>query len=438
MGSEGYMIEDTKVVAVSDSWMFLRDSKSLWAELFENWIWFWVYYIPVAMILDYFANSRHVFGGVFLLLPIFFMILIKRKVKKLYKFLGGNLLVIIMVYILAPFILDKVFFTLIMVIYFIYCFKQRYDEVENILGFSSFYFSGGFLIICFIVAFNLNLSFSMAFISFAAFNVALSCAIYINLTRTQKLLEWEVLYAAKFLDKIRKMKLTITTTLILIVTVINLVFWKTGVYAFFDFLQQSLNSFFVMDKNNAAEQPPKVPNTKPTSDDSMADMLNKLSGDQKENIFLSLLVKVIEIGIVIICIVIFMYIIWMVYLKLKELYKQFYAKSEDKDIKRELVLPIDNLTDIITEKFEIIKKDIADILEVSNRKRIRTTYQKIIKKYSKMGIEVKYYNTPNELEQKVYNKLDKNIEEATSIYEKARYSNYECNENEVKKIKKYL
>jgi hypothetical protein len=234
------------------------------------------------------------------------------------------------------------------------------------------------------------------------------------------------------------MKLTITATLILIVTVINLVLWKTGVYTFFDFLQRKLNSFFVMDKNTVAEKAPKVPNTSQNSDDSMANMLNKLSGDQKENIFLVLLVKVMEICIAIICIIIFIYIIWMAYLKLKELYKQFYAKSEDKDIKRELVLPIDNLTDIITDKFEALKRDITDIFEVSNRKKIRTTYQKIIRKYSKMGIEVKFFNTPNELEKKVYNKLEKNIEEVTSIYEKARYSNYECNDDEVKKIKKYL
>jgi hypothetical protein len=61
-----------------------------------------------------------------------------------------------------------------------------------------------------------------------------------------------------------------------------------------------------------------------------------------------------------------------------------------------------------------------------------------VKSYKTKGITVFNYNTPIEIENKVIEGLHEDIDEATLIYEKARYSNEECTKWDVDTIKKFL
>jgi hypothetical protein len=436
VGSEEFMKNDIKIVEISESWMYLTNEKTIAYEMFENWILFFLYYIPAAMFFSGFVSNAASLRGVGLLIPIALMIIIKRKVEKLSLFIGANLLVLVAVLLISPSILEKVFLTLIAAAYFIHCFKQRYDEVVRFLNLLGLLLCGPLLAFYYIVADYFNLQFIKQFIMFAAINTVVCYSIYLHKTRTQKLLEWEKGYALTFSSKVKRIKLATSALIVTIIGLLNLFFWKSGMFALFDYIQDRIGNFFRF--TNESKPMPKPTQAPQGSQENMSDIMQKLGGDDKPNIILLILWKFLEIVLTIMVIVILAYVIWLAYLKLKEMYKLFYYKEEKGNEKREVILPTEFFSKEISSRIRNMKNNIEEILENSNRKKIRRIYNKIIVKYKRKGVDIYASNTPYELQLKISKHSNSNLEKATSIYEKARYSTEQCSDEDVEIMKKYL
>ena len=430
------MSKDIKIVAVSESWMYLSNRKGFSYELIENLIMFCNYYIPFAMLLEYFNGPIPVYRGLFLFFLVILMIIVKRKIKNFFIFIFCNIGIIVIAYIMSISIFEKVIFTSLVIIYSIFSIRKRYETIENFFSITAIYFSGVFLTVFYIAAFNLNMNFMKIFISIDAIIILLSCTIYIHLTKTDKLLEWETKYAGRFISRVRKMKLSITCSIITVITVINLFFWKSGIFNLMESLQRNINKSLVFqDKSN---NPLPTPSNPPVNaPDANGDMLNNLGGPVKNNIFLMIIVKIIEFVIIIFVIIICIYILWLFYLKLKDVYRRFYEKGDLSIEKREIILPTEDITTIMREKAISIKYDLTMLFHHSNKKKIRSIYYKIVTKQIKRGIEVQLSNTPFEIKRKIEEKNKQSMEDATNLYEKARYSNEECSSEEVHKMKSY-
>jgi hypothetical protein len=436
MGSEKFMIDDVKVIGTSESWMYLSNTKSFAYELFENWIAFFLYYIPVMMIISYFASNAKAMIGIALFLPIVLMMFIRRKVDNLWRYIGCNLLVIAAVFFISPSGVEKVFFTLVMLGYFIYSFKKRYAKAVSFLHFYDLLLSGGLLTVYYLVASYINIDFAKSFIMVVSFNTVICLAIYLHLVKTQKLMEWETSYAATFINRVKKMKIFTVVLLVAAIGILNLVLWKSGMYALFDYFQDSIANFFHFSdgpKTPQFEEPKKMGKS---VDEAMIDAL-RTQGDNS-NIFFIILGKILVIFLDVTMIVILIYVSWVVFLKLKELYKYLYYREERSTEKRELVLPTENISASVVNRIKSVRENVEDIFEKSNRKKIRKIYNKLIIKNKNKGIKLSLAHTPVELQEKIQDSTKQNLEEATIIYEKARYSTKECSDEEVAKIKKLI
>jgi hypothetical protein len=436
MGSEKFMMDDVKIIEASESWMYLSNTKSFAYEVFENWIHFFLYYSAVAMFLSYFVSNKAALRGIALFFPVILIMFIKRKVNNLWKYIGSNLLVIAAVYIISPTGFERILFTLVVAIYFIYSFKMRYEEVVKFLNFYGMLISGGLLAVYYLVASYIKSDFAKEFVVVASFNTAVCYAIYLHLTKTQKLLEWETSYAANFINRVKKMKLFTVTLIVAAVAILNLLLWKSGIYALVDYIQDSIASFF--DAASAPVDKPKLPEMKPNSDGISADGLKGLSEGSDPNLFIVIIVKIIELALTAMIIVIFVYLIWLFYLKLKEMFRYLYNREVKSSEKRELVLPTENIAATVVNKIKIVRENVEEAFEKSNRKKIRKLYNKMISKHKNKGIKLSVANTPLEMQQKIHENTKQNLEEVTKIYEKARYSTKECSDEDVDKFKKFL
>lgn len=438
MGSEKSMRESIKIISNSESWMFLSNTKSMFYELLENWISFFIYYTPAAIILGYFGGNTSVLRGVFLLIPIALMITIRRKIRKMSFYIGFNILIIAAVYFLTPSLLEKVFFVVITIIYFIYNFRKRYEEVISFLKLNFMLINGVFLVICYLIAYYLKLTFITNYITIISINTVLCCTLYLHLTRTQKLLEWETSYAARFLSRIKKMTITTVAILSAIIAALNLFLWKSGIFSLMDYIQQRIVSFFKVDrrvKTKAPEAPVEAPTN---SQGNMGEMFQDIGDRGDSSIFLLVLMKIIEFAFTVIIVIALVYILWMLYLKLKELYRMFYARDIEGSEKRERIVPMEDISEEIVSRIKNVRSGISSIFERSNRKKIRSAYNKIILRYKNKGIQVNASSTPLELQNEIEMKNKLSFKEVTKIYEKARYSTVQCSDEEVNRIKKYI
>jgi hypothetical protein len=436
MGSEKFMMDDVKVIGTSESWMYLSNTKSFAYEVFENWINFFLYYLPVVMVLSYFVSNVAALRGIALFFPVILIMFIRRKVNNLWKYIGSNLLVIAAVFIISPAGVERVLFTLVVAIYFIYSFKMRYDEAVKFLNFSGLLLSGVLLTVYYLAASYIKVDFAKEFVVVVSFNTAVCYAIYLHLTKTQKLLEWETSYAATFMNRVKKMKLFTVTLIVAAVGILNLLLWKSGMYALFDYFQDSIANFF-----HSTGQPmdkPKLPKMLTDSDGNSADGLKGLGEAGEPSLFLTVIMKIIELALTVMVIVIFAYVFWLIYLRLKEIYRYLYYREVKTSEKRELILPTENIGATVVNKIRNVRESVEEAFEKSNRKKIRKLYNKMISKHKNKGIKLSIANTPLEMQQKIHENTKQNLEEVTRIYEKARYSTKECSDEDVNKFKKFV
>jgi len=207
-----------------------------------------------------------------------------------------------------------------------------------------------------------------------------------------------------------------------------------GLYKLLDVLTSKMLAFFNA-KHPAQVQKINVPNPPTIATDSLNNPLNNLQPTGKSNYLMSAIFKVAQVIFFIGLFFLIIYLLFVLVTKVKNFYKSLSHKKPFKKEQREFVISIDDIIAKIKQGFKI---ELNLPINMSNRKKIRKLYHKLIKSYKIKGILAYSFNTPLEIESKVSELLGKNISEATIIYEKARYSDAECSIVDVDKMKSFF
>lgn len=425
------------IVEISDSWMFLNNNKRLWHELMEDWISMWTLCPAISILLYSILKDKWVIYRIsILILPVWAITLIRRKVKSLALFLLLNLLNVFIALLVGQSIFERIVYMLLIVIVFGNSFKKRYSEGVNYYSMKNFLFCEVFLGICYIITFNFKFELLASFVTFGGIIVALSSVLYVHLTRTEKLMEWETEFAQKFTERLKKLKVFFSSIVVIVMLAILWLMWQSGIFQLLDKLQSYINSIFI--PKPQMDRPLPVPQKQaPKTEMDMMEGLKNLGGESSPNIFIEIIMKVIEIIIIISVVIVLVYLLWMFILKLRELYHQFYLKAP-KNEKREFVITAEDFTKAIIKSFDKGKSKINSILDRSLRKKIRKIFARIIENYRRTGVEIMPSDTPEQMAKKIRGKQDIDISRVVEIYGKARYSNQNCSEQELTEIEQYL
>jgi hypothetical protein len=425
---------DIKVVDTANSWMYLSSAKPLQYELTESFMMFFYTYTIIATIVhSSVGQPASIYRGMFLLPLTMLSTYILYRVKYLSLFTLFNLSIVALAFgitYLGGFtMVERVFYTVYITFWVVSSFKSKYKEYISYFTIMNLLVAETVLAVCFAVASITRQADLGVFITAVAIMQLVIGLIYIYITRTQNLLGWEIKYASRFADRVRKLKL-ITSSLIggCLLFILGLI-WKSGLLSYIDRIQNKFLSYFnfqslVNRGPNEVEQVTPEPISK--------EMMEKhFTGETRELSKVALFIFQV-IGYIAIAVAVVIVLMALVTL-LKNLYNGFY-KQKNRYEEREIIIPDEDIKGNYMSRVEGLKRRVRDIFDGSNRKKIRTIYSKAMIKYKKKGVEVLQTNTPFELQEKIKEKKGDDVREITAIYEKARYSTLECTDSDVNRV----
>jgi len=277
----------------------------------------------------------------------------------------------------------------------------------------------------------------MNLINFASINVAIGWTIYLCISRIAGLMEWEGEFIKLYPNRMRKIKISCISFIVGVIIFFILLAKSIGLYKLLDLLTGKIIAFF----NGTQSDKVQVINTKPeinTTPLSLPDSMKNLQPSGKNSYLITFLLNLVQLIIGVVLVIIIIYLIYKLFIIVKNFYKGLCIKKIYKTEKRELIFSLEDIIKEIKNRSEGFSIGLELPFNMSNGKKIRKLYKKLIKSYKTKEILACNFNTPMEIQIKVKEVLEKNISEATIIYEKARYSNEECSKEEVDKIKSFL
>jgi hypothetical protein len=437
MGSERSMkseineLQTSKIdiVQTSDSYMNLSKSKALGYELAEDWILFWTSFMPIALILNLSSNETIlIYKGLFYIIFIFAMTLIRRNIVSSLKYLLSNLLIVLLAFIISFTFIEKVLFLVPIIICFAISIKKRKNEVIKFYTISLLLLCEFVMFICYFLALYYNFTFMANLINFSSINIAICCILYVYTSRLDMLMEWECDFVKKYSKRMRSIKLNCIAFISGIIIFFILLAWRLGIYNLLDEITSKILGWRL--------DVPLTPESQVKKPSLLKD--NPLTKSFKPTGKSSYLITLISNIFQLLFYVAFFLIVIYFLFKLFKFLKSLSLKKTQKNEKRESVISMKEIVNEFKEKSASFKVELELPFNMSNRKKIRKLYHKLIKSYKAKQTLAFNFNTPIEIENNVREVLEKNISEATIIYEKARYSDAKCTNEDVDKMKSFL
>jgi hypothetical protein len=431
------MRNEINIVKTSGSWMYISKSKALGYELAEDWMFFWTFFMPIALIMNMVSKGNLlVYKGLGYIIIIFTMTIIRRYIASSYKYLLANLFLVFLAFIISFTLIEKLLFGIPIIFCFMNSTKKRRKEIISFCRISTLLWMEMLMLIYYFVAFGLKLAFMMSLISFASINVAITCVLYLYVSSFSKLMEWEGQFIKDYIKRMKKIKLSCIAFISGTIVFFLLFAWRTGLYELFDMLTNKLfNLFITMDSNEV--KPIKI---KPFTNKVIPNLgkrpMNFITG--KKNYLITAILNIIKFILLAAISIALIYLLFKLFIKAWDFYKSLRLKKTYKREEREFVFSLDDIKKEIKDKAEKFKASLELPFNMSNRKKIRKLYYKLIELYKTKGLLAFDFNTPIEIESKIREVLDKNINEATLIYEKARYSQRECSKEDVDRMKTFF
>lgn len=438
MGSEGSMKNEINIIHTSESWMYLVKNKALGYDLAEDWMFFWTFFIPIAMVIDIVLKKQVlIYKGFLYIAFIFAMTVIRRYIVSSFKYMLANALVIFLAFIFSFSLVEKIIFLFPIILCLIISIKKRYSETAEFYGITMLIWSEVFMAVCYFTAFSNNSVFMMNLINFASINIAVTCALYVFVSRAARLTEWESQFIKGYSKRMRKIKLSSIAFISGVIAFFILLAWWTGLYRLLDILTGYILAFLngvKPAKINPVQTKPKAANPSQSTQFSARKLRPVIKNSYLAKVILNILQFIIYAAVAIFVI----YLLYKFILKIINFYKSLRLKKTYKREEREFVIPLVDVITEIKERAGRLKVQLQFPFNMSNRKKIRKLYHKLIKSYKLKEISIYNFNTPVEIENNVREVFKKNISEATVIYEKARYSDAECTSEDVDKMKSFL
>jgi hypothetical protein len=437
MGCDGGMKNEIIITATSVSRRNMTKKKALAYDLAEAWMLFWTFFIPIAMLINRYPQGKSlIYKGYLFIILIFAMTIIRRYMSGSFKYLLANFILILFTYLISFTFIEKVFFCLPLIICFFISLRKRIKEEINFFSILTLIWMEMLILVYYFIAFALSLTSMMNLINFASINVAISCLIYLFISRFSKLLEWEGKFIKDYVVILYKIRTACIAFISGIILFLLLLAWKGGLYKLLDMLTREIinlicriGSFKASNNNNnkplikeqVIHKSKIVYKTYIIKNDILLAILNILTG--------ILLVVGALISI---------YLIIKLFIGIWEFILELTNKKPKKTEKKESVFSLEELKSSINNKAQKFKHKIDLPFNMSNQMKIRRLYFKLVEGYKSKGLQDIISNTPVEIEANIKEIANKNINEATVIYEKARYSEGVCSKEEVDRMKGFI
>ncbi|ADL52175.1 hypothetical protein [Clostridium cellulovorans] len=424
------MIKDISIIATDESWGYVATKKSIIFEIAENLMIFLTAYSFMALINhQLIADTTVIFRGLLLFIPIVIANFIRRKYKKPYVHIIFSIIILGCLVLLPVYLEEKIgYFFFIFISSCISIYKRtlkvvRYDNISALLSYA------GALVVLYLISAWLKDHFMMNFIMIVAIIISIIFIVYLYFQKTLKLLTWEALYQDKFKERIKKLKITTSAVIISAVVLLMLFSYFSGVFVFMDKIQVGFINW--LSKINGASS---IQNTNQSADTSSNETNKTLSETftSEPSKVAEGIVKILESVIFILLAIVVILAIWQLAKRILEFYRSLFNKEVKKLEERESVFSIDEI------KEKVFSRKIFSRFNNrgSNKEKIRRLYNKKISSFIAKGVEVNKSSTPREIEKNITNQFDISINDATSLYEKARYSKETPTTDEVEMMKK--
>lgn len=438
MGSEGIMKNQINIVQTSVSWMYLVKSKALGYELAEDWMLFWTFFMPLALILNMFPGGDIlIYKGLICLLLIFVMTIVRRNIISSLKYLLVNILIVVFVFIISFTLIERFVFGGSIILYFFLSVKKRNKEVIEFYNISMLLLMEFIMLICYFIAFNYKLTLLMNLINFSSINIAITCALYLYFSSTSRLYEWEGEYIKGYSERMKKIKRTCVVFISGSIIAFVLIAWKIGLYELFDDFTSKILAFFNASRAFEIKPITKAPVVNKITP-NLGDGLKNLNMGGKTSNLVKALLNIASLILWLVIISVVIYFLFYLLIKIRDFYRSLRLNKTYEKEDTESLFSLEDIKTEIKERADKLMIPFNLPFNLSNRKKIRKMYYKLIKLYKTKGLPAYNFNTPNEIQGKVREVLDKDISDATLIYERARYSKGECSKEDVDKMKKLI
>ncbi|MBU3111231.1 hypothetical protein [Clostridium lacusfryxellense] len=429
---------EINIVQTSNSFMYLVKSKALGYEFAEDWIFFWTFFIPLALALNYISkDTTLIYKGFTYIIPIFAMTIIRRNILGSLKYLLANIFIVLCVFIISFTLIEKVIFLAPIIICSFISMKKRRIEVISFYKISNLVWSEILFVICYFIAMNFKLTFMMQLINLTSINVSITSILYVCISRMASFMEWEGEFIKSYSKRMKRVKLGCIAFIAGVIGFFIILADKVGLYALFDFLTSKILAYINAPRSDNL-QPEKVNQQTNIDPPSLNNSLKDLGTTSDSNNLITTIMNILKFIIFVVIILVAIYLLFQLYISIKNFYKGLGIKKLYKKEEREFVVSLDDVITGIKKRAEGFKVKLEFPFNMSNSKKIRKLYHKLIKSYKIKGFSAYSFNTPFEIESKVKEVLKKNISEATVIYEKARYNDEECSKEEVDKMKSFM
>lgn len=438
MGSERSMKSEVNIIETSESWMYLVKSKALGYELAEDWMLFWTFFMPIALIISFFLKENMlIYKGLLYIIFIFAMTVIRRNIVGSFKYLLANTTIVLFAFIISFTLIEKIIFLIPIIFCFVISIKKRRSEVIEFYKINFLLWSEILMVICYFIAFNYKLKFIMNLINFASINVAITCALYVCISRMERLMEWEGEFVKGYSKRMRSIRLGSIAFISGVIIFLVLVAWRIGLYKLLDMLTSKILAS-MNGTQSYKVQPEKIKPQTNSAPVSINDSLKNLESTGKSSYLMTTILNIVQFIILATLALLAIYLLFKLVIKVMNFYKGLRLKKPYKKEEREFIISLEDVVKEIKDRADRFRAGLELPFNMSNSKKIRKLYHKLIKSYKIKGILAYSFNTPIEIESKIRETLEKNISEATVIYEKARYSDIECNEEEVNRMKSFF
>ena len=427
MGCEP-MNDQAQVYLITDEYIQSYHVKTLSYELIENLIYFLCAYPIVAIINNIFdKNENMLYLNLITIIPVFLMTYFRVKIKTMGKFILSIALVISISLIITGLILKQYIFLAILFIWAVDCIKKSISTQRVKFDKSNLIFLEALLIPQIIIAACLELKAVQIVTAIISIAIMLISIGYICKARNVRLAMDD---AENKSFNSKDNNIFIAGTILLIGIIIFMLFMLGTFDAAYELTKKIANVLINLLNGNVVIKPSGDVNNVATKNKDNNDVFKTILQQSGEpNKFTKIILMILNVMFDIIFIVASIAIIYLLINRILIYIKKLRNK--------------DNITfDFRNNKENEIKKKVNKIrfyisksIFKNDKEKIRKLYKDKILKYKKNNIKINKSFSTNEIQKEILSKALDNIEDATKVYEKARYSNEVVSKDDVEILK---
>lgn len=421
---------DVTVQHVSDSYMNLNSGSVFYDALETIMDFIMLYPLPAIFYYAFTKNSYFILRGLILIIPVFVTLLIRNYVLNNLLHYIAYIPVAASAYLISGSIVVKaVSFLFIILIIGISVSKRKkgYTAFRNI---SYFLISQVFLLCIYIASTKLNYTPVRILIIQCSILLCILSLIYIHVSRLDTLMKWEGQKSESDKKNINLIGIKTSILIVLIIGIFAAVLYSQNYFTSMDSAFISWLSDTLSKKPTNAKQPAVQNNFQNKSMNfKLPDEMLKPAG---ENVFMEIIMFVIRSMMVVIAALMIYYLLRALFKKLIEL--MFGRMSKQKEQKVSL-LSADDIKDGMKDVYRSFKRAVIPFFDMSNNNKIRRAYYNLVIRRKKKETIIMPSYTPMFIKNIIRRDSGTDIEYITHIYEKARYGNTECTDDEAHKVK---